>query len=133
MAQHAIQQLDNTVPSGATEPIYVKYADEDGKKRHGPSQHNGHHNNRHNNGFGGQNQHQNNFQQNNFQQQQQQGFGFNNPNSFMMGMGNNQSQLNQLNSLQNLGKMKNNRQSGQNRYNPIGGTTGKRTSFTWFL
>lgn len=126
MAQHAIQQLDNTVPNGATEPIYVKYADEDGKKRHGPSQHNGHHNNRHNNGFGGQNQHQHNFQQNNFQQQQQQqqGFGFNNPNSFMMGMGNNQSQLNQLNSLQNLGKMKNNRQSGQNRYNPIGGTTG---------
>lgn len=125
MAQLAIQQLDNTVPNGATEPIYVKYADEDGKKRHGPSQHNGHHGNRHNGGFGGQNQQTNHFQQNNFQQQQQQqSFGFNNPNSFMMGMSNNQNQLNPLNSLQNLGKMKNNRQSGQNRYNPIGGTIG---------
>jgi RNA recognition motif-containing protein len=124
MAQMAIQQLDNTVPNGATEPIYVKYADEDGKKRHGPS-----HNNQHNRGNGGlnqQNQHQNNFQNNNnYLSQQQQGFGFNNPNSFMMGVGgNNQNQLNQLNSLQNLGKMKNNRSNGQNRYNPIGGTTG---------
>lgn len=123
MAQVAIAQLDNTVPDGATEPIYVKYADEEGKKRHGPSQHNGHH------GRGGfnHNQHQNNFQNtNNYLNQQQQGFGFNNPNSFMMGVGNNNqlNQLNQLNGLQNLGKMKNNRSNGQNRYNPIGGTTG---------
>jgi len=118
MAQLAIQQLDNTVPNGASEPIYVKYADEDGKKRHGPSQ-----NNR--SGFGQQNNHHNTFQNsNNYLSQQQQGFNFNNPNTFMMGVGNNQNQLNQLNGLQNLGKMKNNRSNGQNRYNPIGGTTG---------
>lgn len=119
MAQLAIQQLDNTVPNGATEPIYVKYADEEGKKRHGPSQQNGRNNNH--GGFGQHNQHQNNFQNSNNYLSQQQGFGFNNPNSFMM---NNQNQLNQLNSLQNLGKMKNNRSNGQNRYNPISGNTG---------
>lgn len=122
MAQLAIQHLDNTIPNGATEPIYVKYADEEGKKRHGPSQNQ----NGGNRGFGGHQQNQqhqnNNFQNNNFmaQQQQQQGFNFNN-NQFMMG--NNQSQLGQLNGI-NLGKMKNNRSNGQNRYNPIGGTTG---------
>ena len=39
MAQLAIQNLDNTVPpNGGTEPIYVKYADEEGKKRNGPNQ-----------------------------------------------------------------------------------------------
>jgi len=120
MAQLAIQNLDNTIPNGATEPIYVKYADEEGKKRHGPAQnHNGH-----NRGFPGhqQNHHHNNFQNNNFMNQQQHGFNFNNNNQFMMG--NNQSQLNQLNNL-NLGKMKNSRSNGLNRYNPIGGATGK--------
>jgi len=119
MAQLAIQNLDNTIPNGATEPIYVKYADEEGKKRHGPFQnHNGH-----NRGFGGhhQNHHQNNFQSNNFMNQQQHGFNFNSNNQFMMS--NNQNQLNQLNNL-NLGKMKNNRSNNQNRYNPIGGATG---------
>lgn len=121
MAQLAIQHLDNTVPNGATEPICVKYADEEGKKRHGPSQNNNGHNNR--SGF--QNHHQNNFQNSNNYLSQQQGFNFNNPNSFMMGVGNNQNQLNQLNTLQNLGKIKTNRSAGhQNRYNPIGGTAG---------
>lgn len=39
MAQMAIAHLDNTVPpdAGNTEPIYVKYADEEGKKRHPPN------------------------------------------------------------------------------------------------
>ncbi len=117
MAQSAIQNLDNTIPNNATEPIYVKYADEEGKKRHGPSQHN----NGHNRGFGV--HHQSNFQNNNnFMNQQQHGFNFNNNNQFIMG--NNQNQLSQLNNI-NLGKVKNNRSNGQNRYNPIGGATGK--------
>lgn len=39
MAQMAIAHLDNTVPpdAGNAEPIYVKYADEEGKKRHPPN------------------------------------------------------------------------------------------------
>ncbi len=135
MAQLAIQNLDNTVPSGGTEPIYVKYADEEGKKRNGPS--NFHSNSNQRSGFN-QQQHNNNFQ-NNFsntnnnylspQQNSIHSFNFSNPNSFMMpgGGNNNQNQLGQLNSLQNLGKMKTNRSTGhQNRYNPIGGgITGK--------
>jgi RNA recognition motif-containing protein len=140
MAQLAIQHLDSTVPSGATEPIYVKYADEDGKKRHAPAQqpHNGLPNNSRAT-FGHQNQHQNSFpnsnnylsQQQQHQQQQQQGFSNfgNNPNSFMMGMGSSQSQLSQL-SLQNLGKMKNSRSNVQNRYNPIGAAAGKTLQLT---
>lgn len=49
MAQMAIAHLDNSVPpdAGNTEPIYVKYADEEGKKRHPPnnmfSNHHNHH------------------------------------------------------------------------------------------
>ncbi len=142
MAQLAIQHLDSTVPSGATEPIYVKYADEDGKKRHAPAQqpHNGLPNSSRAAAaaFGHQNQHQNSFpNSNNYlsqqqqHQQQQQGFSNfgNNPNSFMMGMGSSQSQLSQL-SLQNLGKMKNSRSNVQNRYNPIGAAAGKTLQLT---
>ena len=123
MAQTAIQNLDNTVPpNGASEPIFVKYADEEGKKRHGPP---GAVGNARGSGPGGNqmNQHQGNFQNSNnyMNQQNSHGFNFNNPNSFMM---NNQNSMNALsnNSLQNLGKMKTNRSGGhQNRYNPMGG------------
>lgn len=124
MAQTAIQHLDNTVPpNGGTEPIYVKYADEEGKKRHGPAGNMNNMRNQH---------HQNNFnnQNNNYMNQQNHFGGFNNPNSFMM-PGNNQNSLNNLsaNSLQNLGKMKSNRSGGhQNRYNPIGGNAGLNTA-----
>lgn len=45
MAQLAIAHLDNTVPpdAGNAEPIYVKYADEEGKKRHPPNNMFNHH------------------------------------------------------------------------------------------
>ncbi|RNA37830.1 Sex-lethal -like protein [Brachionus plicatilis] len=94
MAQTAIQNLDNTLaPNGGTEPIFVKYADEDGTKKRqlpaAPQFQNG----RNNHNFSFQNQFQ------------QQAANFN----MMPGI--------------NLGKMKTNRSSGhQNRYNPIGGT-----------
>jgi len=88
MAQNAIQKLDNTVPpNGGSEPIYVKYADEEGKKRHNQNGNN-------NGNLRGFNQNpQNNFQSmnnNNFQQNMApHGFGFNNPNSFIMSGGSN--------------------------------------------
>jgi len=124
MAQIAIQHLDNTIPTnGGSEPIYVKYADEEGKKRHGPSNNsNNNANMRMNNSLMNQ-QHQNSFQNNNYLQQQN-AFNFNNQNSFMIQSNNNQSGLNPLvANIQNLGKMKSNRSgSHQNRFNPLGGT-----------
>ena len=117
MAQTAIQQLDNTIPNGGTEPIYVKYADEEGKRRHPPSSNNLIQNQR---GFGQQHLNDNFLQQPNSSH----GFNFgNSPNSFMMSAaGSGQNQLSPL----NLGKIKTNRNNGhQNRYNPIGaGSTG---------
>jgi RNA recognition motif-containing protein len=147
MAQVAIQNLDNTVPpNGGTEPIYVKYADEEGKKRNGPQSMNAQMGNgvggMNNQNFAGRNQnHQNNYNNsnNNYMNQHQQqqhnnngfgGGGFGNMNmnmNNMMNNNNNQNLANNLsiNSLQNLGKMKTNRSGGhQNRYNPIGGTGG---------
>lgn len=129
MAQTAIQHLDNTIPpNGGSEPIYVKYADEEGKKRHGPSGNNNNNNgnirmNQH--GLINQNNYQNNYQNpNNYLQQQgAHGFNLNNPNQSFMMTSNNQNPLNTI--VPNLGKMKTNRSSGhQNRYNPIGGTAG---------
>lgn len=126
MAHVAIQNLDNTIPpNGSNEPIYVKYADEDGnKKKHppgmgGPQQGGmgmpmGHH--RGNNQHGHFNNNQNSFHHQNgqFQQQhQQQNSHFTaNQNSFMMAAAAqsqaNQQQQNAQNNL-NLGKMKTNR------------------------
>lgn len=109
MAQHAIQNLDNTLPpNGGNEPIYVKYADEDGnKKRHpGAMGHQQFHNNRNNHHF-------NNFQNSQYQ-----------PN-FNGNFNMIQQQSNMHNNQMNLGKMKSNRNNGhQNRYNPMGGTNG---------
>lgn len=135
MAQTAIQHLDNTIPpNGGSEPIYVKYADEEGKKRHGPGGNSGGNMRMNNQAIMSQQQqqqqqqhHQNNYQNSNnyLSQQSAHGFNFNNPNSFMMSNNNQNAGLNPLvaNNLQNLGKMKTNRSSGhQNRYNPIGGT-----------
>lgn len=129
MAQTAIQHLDNTIPpNGGSEPIYVKYADEEGKKRHGPGGNTGGNMRMNNSTIMNQQQHHQNSYQNSsnnyLSPQSAHGFNFNNPNSFIM-PNNNQNGLNPLlaNSLQNLGKMKTNRSSGhQNRYNPIGGT-----------
>ena len=39
MAQNAINNLNSHTPVNATEPIYVKYADEEGKKRNAPRNH----------------------------------------------------------------------------------------------
>lgn len=69
MAQVAIQNLDNTIPpNGASEPIFVKYADEEGKKRGsgggGGGSHN-HRNNNHHRGNHHHNQHQHHHHQNN--------------------------------------------------------------------
>ena len=122
MAQLAIQHLDNTVPpNGGTEPIYVKYADEEGKKRNGPGGNMGGNNGNNNHmgnqaNFRGQNHHQNNYNNNmnsNYMggggQQHHNNFGGNggfnsNPNSFMMGSAgsNHQNLVNNLsvNSLQ---------------------------------
>lgn len=100
MAQLAIQQLDNTIPpNSGTEPIFVKYADEEGKKR------------------GKKSVNLRDLQQNNYiQQQNMQGFNFANSNSFITGNSNQPG----MNSLPNLGKIKANRSnSHQNRYNPI--------------
>ena len=136
MAQTAIQHLDNTIPpNGGSEPIYVKYADEEGKKRHGPGGNSGGSMRMNNQAIMNQQQqqqqqqqhHQNSYQNSNnnyLSQQSAHGFNFNNPNSFIMS-NNNQNALNPLvaSNLQNLGKMKTNRSGGhQNRYNPIGGT-----------
>jgi RNA recognition motif-containing protein len=141
MAQTAIQQLDNTVPNGGTEPIHVKYADEDGKKRHGPA-----HNNNNNNNNGNRFMQGNGFQQqrnNNFMGQQQQrgnnfmgggqNFGMNNNNnnngnSFMFNNNNNGNNQNLINSLANMGKIKNRSNGHQNRFNPISGNAGNGNS-----
>lgn len=96
MAQTAIQNLDNIIPpNGGNEPIFVKYADEDGtKKRHMP------------------NQMQNNRANFNFQNQYQTNF------NAMQG----QPPTTIGNAQINLGKIKSNRNNGhQNRYNPMGG------------
>ena len=116
MAQSAIQSLDNTVPpNGGSEPIFVKYADEEGKKRHGPPGAVGNPRNSINQATF---PNSNNYMS---QQQNSHGFNFNNPNSFMMNSQNSMSGLTP-NPLQNLGKMKTNRNGGhQNRYNPMGG------------
>jgi RNA recognition motif-containing protein len=63
MAQVAIQNLDNTIPNGASEPIFVKYADEEGKKRGsggggGGGNSNNHRNNHQHRGNHHHNQHQ---------------------------------------------------------------------------
>jgi RNA recognition motif-containing protein len=120
LAQLAIQNLDNTVPpNGGNEPIYVKYADEDGKKKHsvtgGANSRNNHHNNHHHNH---QNNYSNNFSNLNYMNQQG-GFGYNN--NFMMNSAG-QNSMPGGNSFPNLGKMKSNRSGGhQNRYNPLAG------------
>lgn len=105
MAQTGIENLDNQIPPNGTEPIYVKYADEEGKKRqpqrnnnHNHHHHHHHHNNNHN--------HNNNSTNNNNV--------FHPHNQTAPGM----------NGLQNLGKMKSNRGSQQNRYNPISASYG---------
>lgn len=121
MAQLAIQHLDNTIPpNGGAEPIFVKYADEEGKKRHAPNP----------------NQPGMRMTNPNYNQSassymspvaaaaaaavaSQQGFSFNQASSFI------QTGLNPL----NLGKMKTNRSSGhQNRYNPLSGGGGGAAS-----
>ena len=101
MALLAIQNLDNTIPpNSGNEPIYVKYADEDGNKKKNPG---GLSNQQFNNY---RNQQYNNYQNSQYQQ------GFN-----VM-----QQQSNFQNHHLNMGKMKSNRNNGhQNRYNPIGG------------
>lgn len=136
MAQQAIQKLDNTMPpevggGTASEPIYVKYADEDGKNKRGGMSGGGHHHHHHNNhGVG----HHHNHHHNQYQHRG------NNPNSFNQFqnsfqnasfMMNNQQQQHQQqntmslanlsNSLANLGKMKNQRSNAHqnHRYNPI--------------
>ena len=137
MASNAIQNLNNLIVpnTGSTEPMLVKYADEDGKGKKnshrggggGGGHHNRHNNNNNNNGAFGANNipmnmqnyyNNNNNNNNNYMMNQQQGmsggggFNFNNPNSFMM-------PANGLNSIQNLGKMKNSRSATNGRYNPL--------------
>jgi RNA recognition motif-containing protein len=104
MAQTAIQNLDNTVPSNATEPIYVKYADEEGKKRHGSHNHGMNNNNNNNIGGGRMNNIGNNF---NFNGNNNNGNN-NNPFNMIQLNHNNSNQLNPINamnSLHNLGKL----------------------------
>ena len=94
-----IENLDNQIPTNGTEPIYVKYADEEGKKRQAPLNLNNNHHH-HNNNNNHHHQHNNNNNNNPFQSHHQ-------------------TTTPVLNGLQNLGKMKSTRGSGQNRYNPI--------------
>ena len=95
MAQSGIENLDNQIPPNGTEPIYVKYADEEGKKRQ-PQRNNN--NNNHDN-------HHHNYNNNAFHAHHQQA---------ALGM----------NGLQNLGKMESNRGGQQNRYNPTSANYG---------
>ena len=156
MAQQAIQHLDNSIPpngGGTNEPVYVKYADEEGKKRHGPSNNmnmnnsnnNYHQNHHHNNNNHRQNNNNNynngggNFNQHHLHHQQQQQFqnhfnnfannhhhhnnsNNNNGSNFMFNQNQNGlSNLQQMNSLVNLGKIKNRANGHQNRFNPMSG------------
>lgn len=107
MAQLAIQNLDNTIPTSATEPIYVKYADEEGKKR--------------NSNLRMTNSNNTYLTQASVSGTNPSGFNYN-PNQYMLPNTNQQNGLNPL--APNL-KMKTNRSNGhQNRFNPIGATVG---------
>lgn len=126
MAQTAIANLDNTIPiNGGNEPIYVKYADEEGKNKRGGHGGMNNHGRGNNGGFhqGGGNNFNNNGG-NNYMNQHHNQMGGYNSNSFQLGNNNQAAAAMAANSLQNLGKMKSNRTGGyqNSRFNPMSGT-----------